>query len=127
MKRRKIMVVDESRLLHRLYDTFLRGDELLHAHDGAEALALLERHPDIDVLLLDPALPRITGLEVLARVKADPARAHLPVVLVSTRGEDAAVDHGLRAGAAAYVCKPFHFHAMLEIIGRRVQACAAAR
>src|SRR3954470_19728555 len=81
------------------------GADVVTARDGVEAV---QRHRDADpdVVLLDLMLPRLDGLEVLARIRA---RADTPVIVLTAR--DALDDRvgGLEAGADDYVTKPFQF------------------
>jgi signal transduction histidine kinase len=80
--------------------------ETVIAHGGGEALSLARKlHPD--VVLLDVALPGITGIEVCARLKTDPETCDIPVILVTARSEKQDRAVGMAAGAMAYVTKPF--------------------
>jgi len=91
------------------------GHEVLEAHDGAEALELcLSRRPDLAVL--DITMPRLTGLEVLRAVRSTPEIHTLPVILLTALASDDAVAEGIRAGASAYMTKPFK----LQDLGNRV-------
>jgi DNA-binding response OmpR family regulator len=82
------------------------GYEVVVARDGAAALSLLgERRPA--AVVLDIAMPELDGLEVLARLRADPATAELPVILLSARAQENDVAHGYRVGASRYIRKPF--------------------
>jgi CheY-like chemotaxis protein len=116
MLARKILVVDDSNLLHRMYDVLLAGHELIHACDGAQALERLAEHGDVDLVLLDINMPKLDGLEVLRRIKDDARTARLPVIMVSTHGKDADTDRALRAGASGYVKKPFRQATIIELI-----------
>src|SRR5216684_8061505 len=107
MPPRKVLVVDDSKLLHRMFEMMLRQYPLVHAYDGKEALERLAEHGDVDLILLDMNMPRMNGLEFLAAVKAQPLTAHIPVVIVTTEGKEEDTERGLKAGASAYVKKPF--------------------
>lgn len=117
MKRRKILVVDDSALLHRMYDFMLSGHELLHAADGVEALERIAADPSIEIVFLDINMPRLDGLEVLRRVKADERTRTLPVIMVSTHGEDHDTRRALAAGASGYIKKPFRQDAIAQLVG----------
>jgi len=74
--------------------------------DGEQAVAAArELHPA--VLVLDVMMPKRTGLEVLADVRADPTLADLKVILLSARVQEADIQRGVGAGADAYLAKPF--------------------
>lgn len=117
MRRRKILVVDDSALLHRMYDFMLSGHELIHAADGVEALERIAADADIEVVFLDINMPRLDGLEVLRRIKADPKTRALPVIMVSTHGEEHDTKRAMAAGADGYVKKPFRQDAIAQLIG----------
>jgi CheY-like chemotaxis protein len=107
VKPRKVLVVDDSELMHRMYMLFLRGVELVHAHDGEEALERLAEGGGIDLVLLDINMPRKNGFEVLAALGERGVVPGLPVIVVTTEGREADAARGLAAGAAAYLTKPF--------------------
>lgn len=116
MKPNKVLVVDDSKLLHRMYEMMLRQTRLVHAADGQEALARLQENADVELILLDLNMPRMGGLEFLAAIKADPAKAHIPVVIITTDGKEADAERGMKAGAAAYLRKPFRNEELLSCI-----------
>jgi CheY-like chemotaxis protein len=118
MKPRKVLVVDDSKLLHRMYEMMLRQVPLLHAYDGREGLNLLRAHPDIELVLLDLNMPVMNGLEFLKEAKADAVLANVPVIIVTTEGTDAQTQRGMQAGAAAYLTKPFDGPRLLSLIDK---------
>src|SRR5256885_6609035 len=77
MKTKKVLVVDDSKLLHRMFEMMLRGFPLVHAFDGREALDRLAEHKDVELILLDINMPRMNGLEFLTAVKAHPEFARI--------------------------------------------------
>jgi two-component system response regulator len=90
------------------------GNEIVVLRDGAEALAYLLGQEDgpIDwpaVVLLDIKLPKVDGLEVLRRIRADPRTRRLPVVLVTSSSEEQDKIAGYDLGANSYVRKPVDF------------------
>lgn len=107
MQPSKVLAVDDSALMHRMYELVLGGVPLLHARDGDEALAVLDANPDVDLLLLDINMPRMNGFEVLAALGERGLVPGLPVIVVTTEGREAEAARGLAAGAAAYLTKPF--------------------
>ena len=112
----KVLVVDDCGLMHSLYDCLLPDKELLHAHDGVEALSLLTEHRDTDLIVLDVEMPHMDGLTMLSRVRDDPACTHIPVVLVTSRAGPQEIAHGMKAGASAYITKPFHAADLLSVV-----------
>ena len=82
------------------------GLEVILARDGEEALELIQtRAPDAAVL--DIAMPKLTGLEVVRRVRDSEATKSLPIVLLTARAAEKDVELGLDAGADEYITKPF--------------------
>ncbi|MDX6408113.1 MAG: hypothetical protein QOE13_1184 [Gaiellaceae bacterium] len=82
------------------------GLEVILARDGEEALELIQtRAPDAAVL--DLAMPKLTGLEVLRRLRSSEATKALPIVMLTARAADSDVELGLEAGADEYITKPF--------------------
>ena len=89
------------------------GYEVVQAHDGHAALELARsRRPAVAVL--DVMMPRLTGHEVLAAVRADDDLRDLKVVLLSARVQEVDVERGMEAGADAYLAKPFRAEDLLE-------------
>jgi two-component system chemotaxis response regulator CheY len=115
---RKVLVVDDSKLMHKMYEVMLRQYPLVYAMDGRQALDRLSEHPDIDLVLLDVNMPNMNGLEFLAELRAVPAWADLPVIIISTVGRDEDAARGLEAGANAYIKKPFHTEEILALVAR---------
>lgn len=118
MQPRKILVVDDSKLIHKMFEVLLRQYPLVHAHDGLEALQCLGNHADIELVLLDINMPRMSGLEFLKQIKSDETFKDIPVVIISTEGKEEDTIRGLESGAAAYIKKPFGNQELLEVIQR---------
>jgi CheY-like chemotaxis protein len=107
MRSRKVLVADDSLLVHRMYDLLLRGHEIIHAADGVEALERIAAHGDVELVFLDINMPRLDGISVLGRLKAAPETRRLPIVMVSTQGRDEDTARAYAAGCDGYVTKPF--------------------
>jgi CheY-like chemotaxis protein len=120
MNPRKVLVVDDSKLLHRMFEMMLRQYPLVHAYDGREGLERLSEHKDVDIILLDINMPRMNGLEFLAAVKGNKDTARIPVVIITTEGTEDDTQRGLEAGASAYVRKPFRNEELLGVITKLV-------
>ena len=118
MQFKKILIVDDSKLMHKMLTVMLQGYELIHAIDGLDALQKLGTDPGIDLVLLDINMPRMSGLELLGKVKDDPLLSTIPVVIVSTEGTEEDTLRGLERGASAYISKPFDNRVLLEVISR---------
>jgi two-component system response regulator len=101
------------------------GNEVVVAHDGAEALDFLfatgphtGRDPrDLpQVVLLDLKLPKIEGLEVLRRIRADEVTRLLPVVILTSSNEEQDLLSGYSLGANSYIRKPVDFNQFVEAV-----------
>lgn len=104
----KILVVeDEEDVLELVrYNLGKNGYKVETAMSGEEALQKAMRiNPDL--ILLDRMLPTVDGLEVCRKVKNDPRTQHVPVVMLTAKGEEADIVTGLEMGADDYVTKPF--------------------
>lgn len=122
---RKILVVDDSELLHRMYDLVLlryrqAGANVLHARDGAEGLNMIHEHREIDLVLLDINMPVMGGLEALAALKRSGRLQQLTVIMVSTEGQEEEVRGAILSGATAYVTKPFSPTLLHDLISQHV-------
>ena len=104
--RSRVLVVDDEPAVRRsLARVLMTADfEVLTTEDGPAALALLAT-TNVDVMLLDIAMPALSGIEVLARVKK--ARPEIEVILMAAFGEVDAAVAAMRAGAYDYLTKPF--------------------
>ncbi|MBI4615452.1 MAG: response regulator [Planctomycetes bacterium] len=100
-------------------------NEVVVARDGVEALDWLEstgrfagRDRDVEpqVVLLDLKLPRVDGIEVLRRIRADPRTKRLPVVVLTSSREEKDVVESYRLGANSFVQKPVNFTAFEEAV-----------
>ena len=100
-----ILIVEDEPPIRRLLRTTLAAQDyrVLEAATGAEALAAL-RHHRPDLVLLDLGLPDIDGLALIGQIRA---KGPVPIVVLSSRGEEAAKVAALDAGADDYVTKPF--------------------
>ena len=83
----------------------VRGRELTGAHTGAEGLRLA-RERRFDLILVDVMMPDIDGYEVCRRLRADPATAPIPIVILTARSSLVDQTQGLEAGADRFLIKP---------------------
>jgi len=103
-----VLLCDDERDLLSVLDFNLRaaGFETILATRGEEAmLALKRRIPDL--VLLDLMLPDLPGTEICRRIKSDPRTRHVPVVMLTAKGEEVDRVVGFELGADDYVTKPF--------------------
>jgi chemotaxis protein histidine kinase CheA/ActR/RegA family two-component response regulator len=117
-----ILVVDDS-LTHRTLQRNIlvsSGYSVEVAVDGVEAWEKLQ-HKQYDLLVTDIEMPRMDGLELTRRVRLDPARKDLPIVLVTSRGKDSDIQAGAAAGADEYLVKgQFDHDKLLQAVERHL-------
>src|SRR5882724_8347093 len=105
----RILVVDDHRSNRDLLARRLTrdGHEVVTAEDGATALKLIEENA-FDLVLLDLLMPRMSGYEVLCRLKSDPLHWEIPVIMISALDEIDSVVRCIEVGAEDYMPKPFN-------------------
>jgi DNA-binding response OmpR family regulator len=103
-----ILIVDDSEDIALISARMLsqRGFAVMTALDGTEALTLVARQRP-SCILLDVMMPRMSGLEVLKILKADPNTAAIPIIMVTAKTADDDVLSGYQQGADYYITKPF--------------------
>ncbi|MEZ0396469.1 MAG: response regulator [Anaerolineales bacterium] len=104
----KILIAEDERDIRDLITFTLRfaGYEVVAASNGEEAVSLAQQEKP-DLILMDVRMPRMTGYEACAAIKADPALQDIPVMFLSAKGQEAEIQAGLSAGATEYLLKPF--------------------
>ncbi len=124
----KILLVEDNPGDIRLTKEALRegkvNNEMYIATDGLEALAFLNQEgqyadvPRPDVVLLDLNLPLMNGVEILAKIKADPHLKRIPVIVLTTSEDERDILKSYDLHANAYVTKPVDLERFIEIIGQ---------
>ncbi len=120
----RILVVDDNEMNRDMLSRRLerRGYAVATAEDGRRALAMIEDGA-FDLVLLDIMMPEVNGYEVLERLKADGARRHIPVIMISAVDEMESVVRCIKLGAADYLPKPFD----VTLLQARVEASLAVK
>jgi two-component system alkaline phosphatase synthesis response regulator PhoP len=119
---RVLIVEDDPAMALALRDGFkYDGWAVLVAADGATGLQLA-RDSELDLVVLDVMLPRLSGLEICRQLRA--ARSGVPILMLSARGREADKVEGLETGADDYVTKPFSF---VELMARAQALVRRAR
>lgn len=77
------------------------------AYDGREALEVLHRETDIDLVLLDLMMPHLTGLDVLEQMRGSTALRDIPCIILTAAGQEARHRKALELGATEFLTKPF--------------------
>lgn len=104
----RVLVCDDDPSVRSLLEVTLGFDhDVVMVTNGQEALDHLAGDGDVDVLLLDVMMPVKDGLATLAELRADPATAELPVIMLTAKAQDIDAQAGMAAGADEYMTKPF--------------------
>jgi len=113
--KQKIYAVDDDTALQELYTYSLENDFDCFCFDNGESFfeSLMTNNPDL--ILLDIMLPGDDGFTILSKLKEDSATSHIPVIMVSAKGEEISKVKGLNMGADDYIAKPF---GVLELVAR---------
>lgn len=116
---RTILAVDDSRTALNVIGRRLShlGYLVALSDNGAEALDLIAAR-GFDLVLLDMVMPGMSGMQVLAEIRANPETAELPVIMVTGRGDAGAAVEALSAGADDHLAKPFEFEVLAARIDR---------
>lgn len=115
---------DDVELTIRAFEDVDLTNKIVTVRDGAEALEYLlgtEDDPDSRedlpaLVLLDLNLPRVSGLEVLKRIRADDRTKHVPVVILTTSDDESDIVNGYEFGTNSYVRKPINFDAFVRSV-----------
>lgn len=106
----KLLVVDDSSTMRRIIKNTLQRlgfEDVLEAEHGVEAWQILERTPDVNVLITDWNMPEMNGLDLVRKVRAEKRYENMPIIMVTTEGGKAEVITALKAGVNNYIVKPF--------------------
>ncbi len=127
--RRILVIEDQENDVDLLREALKRGNvanEVVFARDGEEALEFLYRrgryagrvdgHPVF--ILLDLNLPKVTGLEILQRIKIDPDLKNIPVILLTASIQESDMIKAYERGVNSYIVKPVDFREFVETVSR---------
>lgn len=105
----RILVADDEPHIGRIIQMKLEQGpfEVVLAEDGEAALEAIERDPEIALVVLDLMMPKLSGLDVLARVRANESTRTLPTVILTAAGEEDQERNAMRLGATEFLTKPF--------------------
>ena len=123
----RILIVEDDPDIAELLVHYLQnaGHTPLRLSNGSDVMRQLRAEP-ADLMILDLMLPGLGGMEVCDAVRADAATAHLPVIMLTARGEEADRVAGLDRGADDYVTKPFSPKELVARVAARLRRPPAA-
>lgn len=118
MQKPKILLIEDEEDIAALItiQAELAGYMTAVEADGLNGLLAVEREKP-DLVVLDVMLPGLNGLDICRKIKSNPNTRHIPVIMISAKGEEIDIVLGLELGADDYVCKPFSVKVLFSRIG----------
>jgi DNA-binding response OmpR family regulator len=109
MSRKKILLVDDSVTTLMMEQMVLRGQsyQIVTAKNGREAVAAAASESP-DLILLDVVMPEMNGFEACRRIRQQDASKSVPIIMVTTKGEEQNVETGFESGCTDYITKPIN-------------------
>jgi two-component system chemotaxis response regulator CheY len=106
---KNILIVDDSATMRRMVMASLGGLKEVRFDEATTGLEAIERlaFAPVDLMILDVNMPDMHGLDVLHFLQEYPSYRQIPVIVLTTRGDEASRTSALAAGAAYYLTKPF--------------------
>jgi CheY-like chemotaxis protein len=123
--KKKVLLVDDSNTVILMERMILaKGPyDIVVARDGVEGIAKAKSEKP-DVILLDVMMPKMDGLTACAELRRDPVTQHIPIVMVTTRGEEQNIETAFRNGCTDYVTKPISGIELLTKLNNILNAAA---
>jgi DNA-binding response OmpR family regulator len=108
-QQRHVLVADDEPHIGRIIKMKLEQGpfRVTLAYDGREALEVLERERDIELVLLDLMMPHLTGLDVLSQMRASERMKNIPCIILTAAGQEAQHQRAMDLGATDFLTKPF--------------------
>ncbi len=124
LKMNNILVVDDSPTMRRMVITSLgslRAVKSTQAGSGLEAIERLAIEP-VDLMVLDLNMPDMHGMEVIDFVRRHQSYRNIPIVVLTTKGEEASRTQAMAAGATSYLTKPFDPRHLADVVDSLLKA-----
>ena len=118
---KKVLIVDDSPVVRQQVKLALgQSYEFIEAADGVEGLGKVTADPDIAMIILDINMPRMSGLEMLEKIKEGGKNAGLHVVMLTGEGQHSMIERAKKAGAKGWIVKPFKAELLSAAVRRLV-------
>lgn len=120
---KSILAVDDSSSVRKMVKFALRtkGHEVVTAADGQEGLEKL-MEGDYHLIILDINMPRLDGFGLLKQLKRMPERADIPILMLTTEGQEEDRDRALSMGVTTYMVKPFKPTELISTVEKMIEA-----
>lgn len=115
--RKKILVVDDSATMRMLISMTIRKivpASITEAVNGIDAIGKLEKQ-DYDLILTDVTMPEMDGTQLVSKIRGS-LNKEVPIIIITTKGEEGDRDLGLSLGANGYITKPINGHELKETV-----------
>jgi two-component system chemotaxis response regulator CheY len=118
-----ILIVDDSSSLRTVVRMALTraGYDVLEAGDGLQGLKALDSAPKVNLIVSDVNMPNMDGIQFVTQVKQSPKHKFIPVIMLTTEGQEEKKNLGRQAGARAWIVKPFNPPQLLDAVSKLVQ------
>jgi len=115
---KKILIVDDAASMRGLVAMTLKksGYEVVEASDGKDALTKLSSVGKVDLIITDLNMPNMDGIELIKTLKADAKYRFIPVIMLTTESQEAKKEEGRKAGAKAWIVKPFKPDVLVSVV-----------
>jgi two-component system chemotaxis response regulator CheY len=121
---KKILIVDDSATVRQQVRMALEGAgfDVEEAVDGVDGKERIGKSTQLAAVVCDVNMPRMSGIEMLESVKADPRHGKLPIVMLTTEGQAGLVKRAKAAGATGWMVKPFNAGLLIATLKKLVEA-----
>lgn len=120
LKRKSILVVDDSATMRMFIAMAIKkvieGVTVTEAVNGVDALAKMQDH-DFDLVLTDMVMPEMDGAQMIGKIRGSLNKT-IPIVIITTKGEERERDFGISSGADSYLTKPVNVYNLKETVLR---------
>lgn len=112
-----LLAVDDSKTMRDMVSFTLKeaGYKVLEAEDGKAALGVLQNN-SVDGIITDLNMPNMNGFELIKAVRSDAKHKFVPILMLTTEGDDAKKQEGKSAGATGWIVKPFNPQKLIEVV-----------
>ncbi|MFO7982859.1 MAG: response regulator [Desulfuromonadales bacterium] len=114
---KKILMAEDSASVRMLMTKALAGAgyDVIEARDGEEALEHMRSAP-FDMLITDLNMPRMDGINLIRTVRQIDGNRFLPIIMLTSEGDEASRQRGRKAGASSWIVKPFKSEQLLQLV-----------